>query len=118
VSAIVPLLGDMYLALRIADVDPLIAHQQADNTEADLRIRHRGQAQRLLDLARGRIDEYKAAQVLGDQRAPLLGKGEIDRTAGKGDLLAGRCEDLVGGHNNAAVGLDSNLETVLLVRHA
>ena len=42
----------------------------------------------------------------------------FDGPAGKGDLLAGRCEDLVGGHNNAAVGLDSNLETVLLVRRA
>jgi len=45
----------------------------------------------------------------------VIGKGQIDRAAGESDLLAGRIEDLIGGHDDTAVRLDADLKAVLVV---
>ena len=40
---------------------------------------------------------------------------QVDRPAGERDLRAGRLEDLVGRHDDAAVRLEADLEPVALV---
>ena len=48
-------------------------------------------------------------------RATVLDKQQVYRPARKGDLLPGRLEHLVRGHDNPAVGLDADLEIVAVV---
>ena len=81
----------------------------ADGAEAG------GGFQRLLDLRRRRVEKNQIAVILNDQRLAVLGEGEINGAAGEGDLRAGRLENLVGGHDNTAVGLDAHLELVPVV---
>jgi hypothetical protein len=93
----------------IADIDVAVADHQTDRTETGRRF------QGLLDLGRRHVEENQVAPVLDDERTALVEQGEIDGAAGEGDLLAGRFEDLVGRHDDAAVGLDADLELVALV---
>ena len=93
----------------IADVHVALADHQPDGTESGRRF------QRLLDLACRRIEENQVFLVFDDERAAVVGQGEIDGPAGECHLLAGWFEDLIGRHDDTAVGLDADLELIEVI---
>ena len=55
----------------------------------------------------------KRKTVYGSTKREVQDK--IDWPTRKGDLFTGRFEDLVGGHDNASIGLEADVELVLFV---
>jgi hypothetical protein len=54
--------------------------------------------------------------ALDDERLATVEGGQIDGPAGKGNLRPGRLENLVGGHNDTAIGLKADREAIVLIR--
>jgi hypothetical protein len=69
----------------------------------------------LLDSQSRYVDENDIALVLDHQGLGVVNECEIDRPAGKSNLLAGGAQYLVTRHNDTTVGLDSDRQSIELV---
>ena len=107
--------GDADLAVGVAGINSALVDKQADNAEPGLWFANAQQGQRLPDLAGRQVDELQGAVPFDHEHPALLGQGQIDRAAGEGDLAAGRLQNLVGGHHEAAIGLRTDLALVRII---
>ena len=117
VLAVVLPLGDAHVHLGIAGVDALAVDEQADDAEAGSSCRPspRTAGSVCLIFASLHVEENEVFHVLDDHRLAVVGEGEIDGPAGKGDLFAGGLEDLIGRHDDAAIGLDADFQLVVII---